>query len=50
MTIEFTPEEAQNLVNLLDAAVRSQGMQAAVVALPLFQKIKEAAERKEPQE
>lgn len=51
MQLELTTEEAQSLVNLLDAAVRAQGLQAAAVALPLFAKIKEAAEqRKEPQE
>lgn len=47
MQLELTTEEAQSLVNLLDAAVRAQGLQAAAVALPLFAKIKEAAENKE---
>ena len=43
MNIELTQEEAQTLVNLIDAAVRAQGLQAAVVALPLVQKLQDAA-------
>lgn len=43
MKIEFTQDEAQAIVNLIDAAVRAQGLQAAVVALPLVQKLQDAA-------
>jgi hypothetical protein len=41
--LELTPEEALNLRNLLDAAVRAQGMRAAEFAIPLDQKILAAA-------
>lgn len=43
MKLELTPEEAQSLVNLLDVAVKAGGLQAAVVAVPLFQKLQDAA-------
>ena len=39
MQIELTAEEAQNLLNLLDAAVRAQGLNAAQLALPLAVKV-----------
>ena len=42
MTIEFTWEEAQTLLNLLDAAVRAQGLNAAQAALPLATKVQQA--------
>lgn len=47
MKIEFTQDEAQQLVNLIDAAVRAQGLQAAVIALPLVQKLQDAAKQQE---
>ena len=43
MTLDLTQQEAQQLVDLIDAAVRAQGLQAAVVALPLVQKLQGAA-------
>jgi len=43
MTLDLTQQEAQQLVDLIDAAVRAQGLQAAVVALPLVQKLQDAA-------
>lgn len=43
MTLTLTDEEAQNLVTLLDAAVRGSGMQAALTAVPLFHKLQAAA-------
>lgn len=43
--LELTDEEALNLRNLLDAAVRAQGMRAAEFAIPLDRKIMEAAQR-----
>ena len=42
MNIEFTKEEAQALLNLLDAAVRAQGLNAAQTALPLAVKVQQA--------
>ena len=47
MKLELTPQEAQQIVDLLDVAVRAQGLQAAVVALPLIQKIQTAAQAKD---
>lgn len=50
MNIEFTLEEAQALLNLLDAAVRAQGLNAASAALPLAVKVQQAVnEAKEPE-
>lgn len=43
--LELTDEEALNLRNLLDAAVRAQGMRAAEFAIPLDAKIMAAAQR-----
>jgi hypothetical protein len=43
ITLELTPEEALNLRNLLDAAVRAGGMRAAELAIPLDLKIVQAA-------
>jgi len=42
MQIELTAEEAQNLLNLLDMAVRAQGLNAAQAALPLAVKVQQA--------
>lgn len=42
MQIELTTDEAQNLLNLLDVAVRAQGLNAAQAALPLAVKIQHA--------
>lgn len=39
--IELTADEAQNLLNLLDAAVRAQGLNAAQAALPLAFKVQQ---------
>ena len=44
MTLELTNEEAQTLVSLLDLAVKAGGLQAATAAVPLFEKLKEAAQ------
>jgi hypothetical protein len=41
--IELTPDEALNLRNLLDAAVRAQGMRAAEFAIPIDAKVLAAA-------
>ena len=45
ITITFTKEEAQNLINLLDAAVKAHGLTASQVALPLALKISEAVNK-----
>lgn len=42
MNIEFTLEECHALLNLLDAAVRAQGLNAAQTALPLAVKVQQA--------
>lgn len=42
MNIELTADEAQNLLNLLDAVVRAQGLNAAQLALPLAVKVQQA--------
>ena len=43
IVLELTPDEALNLRNLLDAAVRAGGMRAAEVAIPLDTKLLAAA-------
>ena len=45
--VEFTENEAQVLLSLIDVAVRSQGLQAANAALTLAGKVKAAFD--EPQ-
>ena len=42
MKIDFNENEAQALINLIDAAVRSQGLAAARAADRLADKIREA--------
>jgi hypothetical protein len=49
MTLTLTPEEAQQLIGLLDLATKSGGLQAAQFAVPLAVKVqaeidKESAE------
>ena len=45
ITLLLTPDEALNLRNLLDAAVRANGMRAAEFAIPLDAKILAAAKQ-----
>ncbi len=45
ITLELTEEEALNLRNLLDVAVRAQGMRAAEFAMPIDAKILAAAKK-----
>lgn len=45
MTIEFTNEEATILVQLLDMAVKSGGLQVASAALALVNKLEEASKK-----
>jgi len=42
--IELTAEEAQVLVNIIDVAIKSVGLQAAESGIHFVKKIKEAAE------
>lgn len=48
MTLTLTEAEAQNLVTLLDTATKAGGLQAAMIALPLFHKLQEAAQAPDP--
>jgi hypothetical protein len=50
IVLELTDEEALNLRNLLDAAVRSYGMRAAEAAMPIDQKIMIAAQKAQQQQ
>jgi len=43
ITLTLTEQEAVNLRNLLDAAVRAGGMRAAEAAIPIDYKVMEAA-------
>jgi hypothetical protein len=44
INLELTQTEADQLAKLIDAAIKAGGIPAAVVAVPLFQKLKKAAE------
>jgi hypothetical protein len=48
MKIELTEQEAQTLVNLLDAAVKAIGLSAAEAALAIVHKLQAAAQTEEP--
>jgi len=50
MTLELTPQEAQQLIGLLDLATKSGGLQAAQMALPLAVKIQTAIDQQEKPE
>jgi hypothetical protein len=45
MRIELTDEEAQHTVTLMDAACKAAGLQAAILAAPIFAKLRAAAEQ-----
>lgn len=45
MTLDLTNDEANNLLQLLDVAVKAAGLQAAQVALPIAIKIQQAAQK-----
>lgn len=49
MQIELTTQEAQQLIQLLDLATKSGGLQAAQAALPLAIKVQTAIEQEKPQ-
>jgi hypothetical protein len=42
--LELTGEEADQLAKLIDAAIKANGIPAAVEGVPLFQKLKQAAD------
>jgi hypothetical protein len=44
VTLDLTQAEAQQLLALLDLAIKSQGIPAAIVAMPIIQKIHNATE------
>jgi hypothetical protein len=48
MKIELTNEEAQVLINLIDVAVKSAGLQAAEAGVFYTKKIQEAAKAEQP--
>ena len=43
MQVELTPDEAQQIVTLMDVACKAGGMQAALIAVPLFRKLEATA-------
>lgn len=47
MKVDFTIEEANTLIGLLDLAVKAGGLQTAHAALAIAQKLKDAAEKKD---
>ncbi len=47
--LELTKEQAQQLLDLLDLATKSGGLQVASVALPVAAKLLEAAKQAETQ-
>jgi len=50
MQIELTPQEAQQLIGLLDLATKSGGLQAAQAALPIALKVQTAIDQQEKPE
>lgn len=48
INIEFTPEEASALANLLDVAVKAGGIRLANPALVIMQKLEDAAKLANP--
>lgn len=50
MQIELTPQEAQQLIGLLDLATKSGGLQSAQMALPIAVKIQTIIDQQEKPE
>jgi hypothetical protein len=44
MNIELTKQEAQQLIDLIDLAVKASGLQGAMAAVPLVIKLQQAAQ------
>jgi hypothetical protein len=49
MQIELTPQEAQQLIGLLDLATKSGGLQAAQIALPIAVKVQSELDKEKPE-
>ena len=49
MQIELTPQEAQQLIGLLDHATKSGGLQAAQAALPIALKVQTEIDKEKPE-
>ena len=49
MTLELTPQEAQQLIGLLDLATKSGGLQAAQIALPIAVKVQSELDKEKPE-
>jgi len=47
ISIELSQEEADTLARLIDSAVKAEGLPAAVAAVPIFLRLKEAAAKAE---
>jgi hypothetical protein len=47
ITVKYTEQEAQVLLNLIDVAVKAAGLQAAEAALHLAKKLEDAAKEVE---
>lgn len=48
--VEISKEEADTLARLIDTAIKAEGLPAAVAAVPIFHKLKEAASKAEATE
>ena len=46
ITLKLNEQEANNIIQLLDIAVKAGGLANAAVALPIVEKIKQAAQPK----
>ena len=49
MTLDLTPQEAQQLIGLLDLATKSGGLQAAQAALPIALKVQTEIDKEKPE-
>jgi len=50
ITLQLTESEADVLTNLIDVAIKTSGLPAAVAAVPIFLKLKESATKAEAAE
>jgi hypothetical protein len=48
ITLTLTPKEADELAKLIDSAIKAEGIPAAKVGVPLFEKIKAAYDKVNP--
>lgn len=47
MKLELSKQEAEQLLNLIDVAVKASGLQGAMIAVPLVVKLQQAASEQE---